>query len=318
MIPCYNCSQFLRLALESVLAQDPGPELMQIEVVDDHSTDMDVARLVAEIGKGRVGYFRQETNVGSLRNFETCLNRSRGKWVHLLHGDDLVNEGFYDEIGKLFRKYPEAGAAFTGFEHIDAEGKFLYPNESLTEEPGILTNWLNIIAQGQKVQAPAMVVKRKVYEELGGFFAIHYGEDWEMWVRISSRYPVAHSPRQLAQYRIHENNITSQYFISGQNIRDISLAIDIIQEYLPARDRKKLRELARRNFSAYFARTADMVYHGYRNPGQALCQARDALRLHMNRITLYFLFKIKLKLLLHYKFSSPEQQPSSSLQKVYS
>src|SRR5882757_2983365 len=87
MIPSYNCSNYLRETLLSVLAQDPGPEKMQIEVIDDHSTDADIAALVAEIGKGRVEFFRQEENIGSLRNFETCLNRSVGHWVHLLHGD---------------------------------------------------------------------------------------------------------------------------------------------------------------------------------------------------------------------------------------
>ena len=38
MIPTYNCAKYLRETLVSVLAQDPGPEQMQIEVVDDYST----------------------------------------------------------------------------------------------------------------------------------------------------------------------------------------------------------------------------------------------------------------------------------------
>ena len=42
MIPAYNCTHFLPQAIESVLAQAPGPAHMQIEVVDDASTDADV------------------------------------------------------------------------------------------------------------------------------------------------------------------------------------------------------------------------------------------------------------------------------------
>src|ERR1700743_576437 len=127
MIPAYNCSNYLRVAMLSVLEQDLGPDRMQIEVIDDCSTDTDVRTLVAEIGKGRIGYYRQPENVGSLRNFETCLNRSRGQWVHLLHGDDYVVQGFYDEIRTLFRTYPEAGAAFTGYYQVKADGEVLYP-----------------------------------------------------------------------------------------------------------------------------------------------------------------------------------------------
>src|ERR1700712_4267028 len=82
MIPVYNCIEFLSETLESVLKQDTGDHVMQIEVVDDCSTDGDVAALVKSIGKGRIKYFCQEYNCGSLRNFETCLNRSKGYWVH--------------------------------------------------------------------------------------------------------------------------------------------------------------------------------------------------------------------------------------------
>jgi glycosyltransferase involved in cell wall biosynthesis len=287
----------------SVLAQDPGPDKMQIEVIDDHSTDADVEALVAEIGKGRVGFFRQDHNVGSLRNFETCLNRSTGQWIHLLHGDDLVKPDFYREVEMLFQEYPEAGAAFTGYFHIGEKGEILYPHKALTDKKGIIENWLHIIAQSQQIQPPAMVVKRKVYEELGGFFGIHYGEDWEMWVRISTHFPVVHSPRRLAEYRIHANNITSNYFLSGQNMQDISKAIETIQEYLPEDKRKELKRLARKNYSVYFARTTDMVYHGYKNPRQALSQAKSAFSMHRNLTTFYFVCKIYLKLLIRYKFN---------------
>jgi glycosyltransferase involved in cell wall biosynthesis len=314
MIPSYNCSNYLRETLLSVLAQDPGPDKMQIEVIDDCSTDADIAALVAGIGKGRVGFFRQEKNVGSLRNFETCLNRSVGHWVHLLHGDDLVRPGFYTEIEKLFHQYPEAGAAFTGYHYIGEQGEILYPNQHLSDKAGMIDNWLPIIAQSQKIQPPAIVVKRAVYEQLGGFFGMHYGEDWEMWIRISVHFPMVHSPKYLAHYRVHSTNITSQSFVSGQNIKDIMKAIEIVQAYLPRDKRKELKKLARKNYSIYFAKTTDMVYHGYKNPRQALTQARSAFKMHKNTTTLYFYFKIWFKLLIRYKFAHVKSQSLPILQ----
>ena len=112
MIPTYNCSRYLIDNLHSVLQQDPGPDHMQIEVVDDFSTDSDVEALVREVGKGRVGFYRQPMNVGSLRNFETCLNRAKGHYIHLLHGDDQVRPGFYSEIEKLFTMFPAGRRGF--------------------------------------------------------------------------------------------------------------------------------------------------------------------------------------------------------------
>jgi len=301
MIPVYNCSQYLSQLLESVLGQDPGPGLMQIEVIDDHSTDANVQEIVERIGGGRVGYYRQPENVGSLRNFETCLNRAKGQWVHLLHGDDFVSPGFYKEIKLLFETYPEAGAAFTGFHYVDEDSAVLYPNKALAEKPGYIKNWLTIISQSQCIQPPAMVVKRSVYEELGAFFGVHYGEDWEMWVRISYRFPIVHSPVALANYRIHTTNITSRYFLSGQNIRDIRKVIGMIQHYLPADKRRHLRRLANRNFSIYFAKTSDMVYHGYKLRWQAFQQAVAALKMDLNPTTFYFVVKLFVKNALRYQ-----------------
>src|SRR5215218_3673985 len=112
MIPVYNCAVFLPQTLESVLQQDPGTDRMQIEVVDDASTDADVEAIVAQVGNGRISYFRQPQNVGSLKNFETCLNRAQGLYIHLLHGDDKVRHGYYKKIGQLFDQFPESGAAY--------------------------------------------------------------------------------------------------------------------------------------------------------------------------------------------------------------
>jgi len=302
MVPVYNCGSYLPQALGSILMQDPGPQLMQIEVIDDCSSDIDVEELVRSIGKGRICYYRQPQNVGSLRNFETCLNRSRGQWVHLLHGDDYVEPGFYKEVSDLFQAYPEAGAAFTGYFQVKADGGLLYPNPTLSEKAGYVKNWLDIVGQSQPIQPPAMVVKRCVYEELGSFFGMQYGEDWEMWVRISAKYPVVHSPRRLANYRVHTTSISSRCFQNGENIRDICKVIEIVQTHLPPAKRRRMKKLARKNFSMYFARTADMVYHGYRSPAQALRQAIGALRMSANRITFYYVLKIMLKILIRYRF----------------
>lgn len=302
MIPAYNCSKFLQHCLQNVLDQDEGTDKMQIEVVDDCSTDADVKSLVETIGKGRVGYFRQEKNQGSLRNFETCINRAKGYYIHLLHGDDFVDNGFYKAMEDLLTDFPQAGAACCGFWHVGEAGEFLYPNEKISDERGILSDWLDTIAQGQKLQPPSVVVKREVYEKLGGFFGVHYSEDWEMWVRIAAHYPFAFTPLKFANYRVHDNeNITSKYFQTGQHIKDIAKTIKTIQNYLPEGKREILKKQAERNWSVYYARTSDMVYHRYQNSRQAIKQAKLAYKMHKNRVTIFYLFKMYLKKMIGYK-----------------
>ena len=81
MIPTYNCANYLRETLASVLAQDLGSDVMQIMVIDDCSDD-NPESVVEELGKGRVEFYRQPQNVGMTHNFQTSLEKSRGHLVH--------------------------------------------------------------------------------------------------------------------------------------------------------------------------------------------------------------------------------------------
>jgi len=282
MIPVYNCLRYLPEALQCVLSQDPGLEQMQIVVVDDCSTDGDVGALVQEIGKGRIKYFRQTENQGSLRNFETCLNLSTGHLIHILHGDDRVLPGFYTEIKDLFENFPTAGAAFTNVAYMTSESEILFAHSKLLSKPGIVQDFLVRNAQKLLVQPPAIVVKRAVYEQLGGFFAVHYGEDWEMWTRIAAHFPIAYSPQDLANYRYHVNeSITQRSILSGQNVRDIIRIIDIMQSYLPAGDQVRIGKLARRDYALYCVGLSCSLYRT--NRAAALRQVRGALQLSQDK-----------------------------------
>jgi len=161
MIPTYNCARYLRETLASVLAQDPGPDVMQIEVVDDHSTRDDPEAVVREMGRGRVAFFRQSRNVGHVENFASCLRRSRGHLIHLLHGDDFVVDGFYRSLGRLFEAYPEIGAAFCRHTYIDPEGATLSVSELERDDSGVLEGWLEKIATGQRIATPSIAVRQR-------------------------------------------------------------------------------------------------------------------------------------------------------------
>lgn len=253
MIPTYNCANYLRETLASVLAQDPGADVMQIEVVDDCSTLDDPQAVVEELGQGRVNFYRQPQNLGYIQNFETCLKRSRGRLVHLLHGDDCVRGGFYRKLQRGFDENPQVGAAFC--RHIEMDGNNHWQGFSNLEqgESGVLSNWLERIAVVNRLQPPSIAVRRDVYEKLGGFDRriCCCAEDWEMWVRISAHYLVWYEVEPLALYRVHSASLTGKCAQSGQNLRDLRKIIEIIQTYLPESLSDDFSSQARENWALY-------------------------------------------------------------------
>jgi glycosyltransferase involved in cell wall biosynthesis len=298
MIPTYNCTTYLKETLISILIQDIGEENMQIEVIDDASTDADVALLVAMIGGGRVQYYRQPVNVGSLRNFETCLNRSRGHLVHLLHGDDRVVNGFYGQMTQLYKQYPEAGAVFSRYASIDETGKRIYVPKPISKR-GILQNWLVRIAERQYIQYASIAVRREVYENLGGFYGTNYGEDWEMWVRIARYYPMAYTPEILAEYRGHPNSISSKKTRMQHVLSDLTQVIANIQQHLPDKDKQRISALSKKRSAALSLGNAYLMVKETGKLSSAHSQIMQVLAMSRHPTIYYAIAKIYLKSLLY-------------------
>lgn len=240
MIPTYNCAHYLRETLAGVLAQDPGAEVMQIEVVDDGSTLDDPQAVVEELGQGRVNFYRQPQNVGYIQNFGTCLQRSRGHLIHLLHGDDCVLPDFYAKLQRLFEQHPEIGAAFCRYIFMDEQSHWHLLSAIEQPETGILTAGLERIIANKEafnpIQTPSIAVRREVYERLGGFDRRFECccEDWEMWVRIAAQYPIGYEVKTLAAYRLaRQGSLTRTSLRSGRFARDMQKATDIVSSYLP-------------------------------------------------------------------------------------
>lgn len=302
IIPSYNSINYLRDTINSVLIQAPSCEEMQFEVIDDCSTDGDVEALVKELGKGRITFYRHPENIGHYRNFEFSINRARGRLIHILHGDDIVKPGFYQEISVLFEKYPGIGAAFTHCTYFDEIGLPTGDGTpQILDRPGIIDDFLLKLAKEQLLQFSSMVVKRSVYEDLGTFYGELYVEDWLMWIRIAAKYKVAYSPESLTHYRIHTNNITGSTFINGQNIKGGRFLIDTIQEYLPKEKRKSLKNKAKQLFASDVVRLVSRIYHKENNPKVALLQARRIFNFYPNEETFYCLVKTSIKVLIRYK-----------------
>src|SRR5262245_61001477 len=106
MIPTYNPSQYLVKTLESVLCQGFDADAMQIEVVDDCSSQGESEKIVNALASERVSFYRQPKHISMSANWNACIRRARGYFVHILHQDDYVLPGFYGAFGHAFNTNP--------------------------------------------------------------------------------------------------------------------------------------------------------------------------------------------------------------------
>jgi glycosyltransferase involved in cell wall biosynthesis len=233
MIPTYNRTTCLERTLSSVLSQDPGAAQMQIEVVDNDSTADDPEPLVRQVGGDRVSFVRQPRNIGMTSNWNSCIERSVGEWVHILHDDDMVFPGFYERLKRGLMNRFDVGAGFCRHAFIDENDHWLCTSELEKPTAGILPDFIETIGARQRIECASIVVRRSVYEKLGGFLCGFYLADWEMWNRIAAHYPIWYEPATLAAYRQHSKSANTALARSGEILVHWRRALEINRTWMP-------------------------------------------------------------------------------------
>jgi len=246
MIPTYNPTEHLRIALESVLdAQRQLGKPMQIEIVDDASPAVDVAALVTGWGLKGVTVFQREANGGLAACWNHCIERATGSLIHLLHQDDFVAPLFYRRMDEAAGRFPQAGMFFCRNVFLVGDRSHLSGEERA--ETGPIDSWLERICSSQRVQCPAAVLRRSTYQQVGGFDpALRWVIDWEMWIRVALATPVVYVAEALATYRMHAGAETRRLKNSGAIADDLALGMRHIRVLLRRARRKDCIALATR------------------------------------------------------------------------
>jgi glycosyltransferase involved in cell wall biosynthesis len=104
-MPVYNGADFLHYALESLLAQDY--ENFELIISDNHSTDSTQEICLDYMAKDkRIRYFRNEMNVGPIKNFNKVFELSRGQYFMWAAYDDLREPNYISSCLNILGMQP--------------------------------------------------------------------------------------------------------------------------------------------------------------------------------------------------------------------
>ena len=68
----------------------------------------DLSGLVREAGRGRVPLFRNASKLGLYPSTNAAIEAAGGRFIHILHDDDWVADGFYRKMREAIEAFPDA------------------------------------------------------------------------------------------------------------------------------------------------------------------------------------------------------------------
>ena len=203
VVPTFDRASVLPRALDSVIEQTRLPA--EVIVVDDGSTDA-TAELVESRFPG-VRLLRQENRgVSAARN--RGIEASRGEWIALLDSDDEWRPRKLEMQLSALEAQPDLRICHTDEIWI-RQGRRVNPRQIHAKHGGwIFEHCLPLCAMSPS----SIVIHRSIFEAVGMFNeALPACEDYDLWLRICSRYPVLYLDEPLVvKYGGHEDQLSSR------------------------------------------------------------------------------------------------------------
>jgi glycosyltransferase involved in cell wall biosynthesis len=213
---CYNHELFVEKAIRSI--QNQGYPHVQLIVVDDNSTDKSREVISKALsGSLKAQFIALPQNLGNCKAFNMGLAAATGDFIIDHSGDDVL---MLDRIEKGINAFNQAGdkvgVNFTDAQLIDEAGKNLgyhsdkFPHDSIPQG-----NIYSEVLSRYFINSPSMMIRREVFEKLGGYDESLAYEDFDFWVRSSRYFDYCYTPEPLVKRRIHYFSMGKRQYKRG-------------------------------------------------------------------------------------------------------
>lgn len=225
VIPVYNGSNFMKVAIDSAIAQTYDNK--EILVINDGSTDNGETEKIALSYGNKIRYIKKE-NGGVATALNLAIKEMKGDYLSWLSHDDIYKPYKIEKQIETIKKLEDKTTIlFSNVELIDEKGEIFcttnYSNLMTHEE---LCQGIYPVIKGT-VNGCSMLISKKCFDKVGLFNEnLKTSNDYEMWLRLFKEFKSYLIEEPLIQYRIHKNQDTtkSPYTLKEAN----KLWVDII------------------------------------------------------------------------------------------
>lgn len=209
----YNQDQFVIQNLEAFERQSFIN--FELIVADDCSTDNSASEIKNWSLNTKLNHrlIFNTSNLGVCSNINNALKYAKGKYVSVIAADDWPDVNFLSEMFNAINSANENVAlVFAGINQVDEGGSLLEThknsdNHQQNSDDLLLKEFssnemFSLLLAANVIPAPAVLTRKEVLFEFNGYDESLLFEDYDMWLKIASRYRFIEVKQNLVNYRI--------------------------------------------------------------------------------------------------------------------
>lgn len=206
IMPAYNAEKTIAESIQSVLNQTFRD--WELIIINDGSVDKTSA-IVQNYKDPRIILLEQQNSgVAEARN--NGIKNASGKMIAFLDSDDLWLATKLEKFMSYVDQCNFIGLMYSKmrFFNDNLENSVAYNPWEAFDESNPYYHLLLV----DYVPTLTVMVNKEIFDDVGLFDKTFFGtEDWDMWIRIVHKYPIALIDEELSLYRNHASGISKKF-----------------------------------------------------------------------------------------------------------
>jgi hypothetical protein len=174
-------------------------------------------------GKSNIKTYFHAVNQGYTTTFNQGLKIANGQFIVDFALDDVLLPDFLSKsVAKLQALDSSYGVSFTNADYIDGQSRFINNHNELLRKKGLIEeipegDIFEMVLKRYFICTPTMMIKKTVFDRMGGYDENLAYEDFDFWVRSSRYFKYAYLDEVLVQKRKLKNSMSANRYLHIQN-----------------------------------------------------------------------------------------------------
>lgn len=248
IMPVHNGEDYLTTAIDSVLNQSYSE--LELIVVNDGSTDQ-TSDILKSYTDPRLKILDVEKS-GLVEALNHGLNLAKGSYIARMDADDICEPDRLEKQASWLKNNADIGIVCSDINKINSRGEIIGKETYSGLNSEILREALLYKRRIKPVIHPSIMMRREVYEKVGGYRNYHNAEDHDLWLRCLDYFGFSRLPIPLLKYRVNQQGVshlnTSQQLLSAA-LSAVNYKVSCMTGVDIYVDRADLLNLAKENLS---------------------------------------------------------------------
>ena len=202
ILPAFNAEKYLGEAVDSILSQTFAD--FELIVVNDGSTDRTL-EILRSNSDYRVQIITNDKNLGLAKSLNVGISKARGRYIARQDADDISLPERLQKQFEYMEKHPEVAVLGTGRQTITGDGKIK------VNDPPMKSPTFEDMLKSSRIVGASVMIRKECIDEAGGYDDFfRQADDYDLWLRLTKKYPAANLQDGLYVVRRNTSSLTRQ------------------------------------------------------------------------------------------------------------